>query len=324
MKKLTGYVLVQETGFGVPNLVVAAYNSQKSVRTGIAGYENKQSFSIDDLGMRLGSVITDGDGRFVVSSEDLEFEGNESRPDLSIVVFAPEDVQAMDRPYPLPPEQRILYISAAPISDAGAEESFVIRLLQAQLDSYHIMADQAANQGTTQSARLASAVSSVWTFRDSLRAQISPRLKEEQKSSDARRQVAQDQVRNLSGIPVHLRDNALTSGSLLIMGRSELKDKLQQKQADAMAQGLKRMAQTPPTLRIQFTEGDLADLGLRKDGQTIAGEVDPIKLASKVRSIIKAFDLVRVRSLSDPSPDELALKYLSAPSDTSAPGVAKQ
>src|SRR5207249_3509965 len=94
------------------------------------------------LGKRIGSVLTDQEGKFTLASEDLEFQGNESRPDLVILVFAPEDVQKLEEPYPLPPEKRVLYISSVPRVDAGAEEAFVIRLLQAQLDKFNISAQK--------------------------------------------------------------------------------------------------------------------------------------------------------------------------------------
>src|SRR6266508_3896534 len=138
MKQISGYVLVKETNSGVPNLVVTAYDSKKPIQEIIAGDANRRNLTLKDLGKRIGSVLTDQDGKFILKSEDLEFPGNESRPDLLIIIFALEDIQKMNEPYPLPPEERVLYISTVPRADAGAEKAFVIRLLQAQLDHFHI------------------------------------------------------------------------------------------------------------------------------------------------------------------------------------------
>ena len=83
-------------------------------------------------------MLTNQDGKFVLTPEDLEFPGNEPRPDLVIVVFAPEDIHDGQFPYPRPPEDRILYMSIVARFDAGAQEAFVIRLLQSQLDRHQI------------------------------------------------------------------------------------------------------------------------------------------------------------------------------------------
>src|SRR5213080_848800 len=117
MKQIYGYVLVKQTNYGVPNLVVTAYDSEKSQEELRANNSKEGSFSLENLGKRLGSILTGQDGKFVLQSEELEFQGNESRPDLLIVVFAPEDIQAVDNPFPLPPEERVLYISAIPRTD---------------------------------------------------------------------------------------------------------------------------------------------------------------------------------------------------------------
>jgi hypothetical protein len=196
VKKISGQVLVKESNIGIPNLVVAAYDSDTdlySVLAELAKTPPRASdappappaapdtpsvlmprvdtggpaapapvsppvvpVSIDaeaarlpptpgippgllrHLGKRLGSVLTDQNGVFVFSLDELRFQGNEERPDLMIVVFAPEDIYDGTRPYPWLPERRILYISSIPREDSGAEETYVIRLLQAQLTFFGI------------------------------------------------------------------------------------------------------------------------------------------------------------------------------------------
>jgi hypothetical protein len=308
MKTISGYVLVQETNFGVPNLVVAAYDSDTTIQD-----IHKRGISpelIQQLGKRIGSVLTDHAGLFALTTEALDFPGNESRPDLLVIVFAPEDVQSVQQPYPLPPEKRVLYISTVPRADAGAAEVFVIRLLQAQLDQFRILADTAAKQSGTDSNRLAQSIQSTWAFRDSLRGRLQPRLQEEQKKSDKFTTAAREKVKNLSAIPLHLRDNKLRSNNFLIKDKSGLKD-LKTIQDNVLSDGLKRLGHYKPTLHLYLTKGDLADLGLKEDRGKLAGKVDPRKLADKVRSLMKGVDLVRVRGFANPSPDALEQKYLT-------------
>ena len=136
MRQIYGYVFVKETNLGIPNLVVAVYDSEKSIQEIIRKHSQEKYFSTEDFGKRVGSVLTNQEGKFIFSAEDLEFQGNEARIDLLIVVFAPEDIRNRDEPYPLPPDERILYISTVPRDDAGSVEAFVIRLLQAQVDIF--------------------------------------------------------------------------------------------------------------------------------------------------------------------------------------------
>src|SRR5258707_402304 len=124
MQRIHGYVLVKETNSGVPNLVVAAFDSDVAIRDLVTDHPRTNVFTpqfMDKLGKRIGSVLTESDGRFNLNREELHFEGVESRPDLLLIVFAPEDILDAKRPFVLPPEQRILYISSVPRADAGAE-----------------------------------------------------------------------------------------------------------------------------------------------------------------------------------------------------------
>lgn len=115
MTKLFGYVLAKDTNAGVPNLVVSAYDADDSVDgLGDASAVQEMASARGNFGNRIGSVLTDHDGWFELESEELDYPDRPVPSDLLVVVFAPEDVQDVHRPYPLPPEERILYISACP------------------------------------------------------------------------------------------------------------------------------------------------------------------------------------------------------------------
>jgi hypothetical protein len=314
MKSISGYVLVKETGAGISNLVVAAYDAEKAFQG--AGEPGLSAQLFQQLGKRIGSVLTDLEGRFVLASEELEFQGNESRPDLSLVIFAPEDVQGIEQPYPLPPENRVLYVSTIPRVDAGAEEAFVIRLLQEQLDRFRISAGSSATRGSSEGDRLANAIESGWQFQDSLRQRLQPRLQREQEKTLEFKKLAQEKVQTLSAIPLHLRGDGLRNNKFLIKDRRDLAASLGPTQAAAIADGLKRLEHTAPILRLALTRPDLTDLGLKEEGGQITGKVDSLKVAEKVRSLMKGVDLVRVRGLNNPSPEELERKYLAAGAKT--------
>jgi hypothetical protein len=310
MKQISGYVLVKETDSGVPNLVVTAYDTEKSIQEIIGINPAGGNSLFGNFGKRLGSVLTNQDGRFVLRSEELEYAGNEVRPDLLLIIFAPEDIQSMSAPYPLPPEERILYISTVPRADAGAEEAFVIRLLQAQLDFFHITVSMPTNHSNTDVDFVAGAVEGAWNFEYSLRERLSPRLQEEQKRSEKFHAQAEEKTKDFSGIPMYLRDDELINNRLLINGRQALKEHLKVKQDQVVTNGLERLQTRNPVMHLRLSKKDLKDLRLKlKDGKII-GNVESEKLMEKVGALTNGFDLVRKRGLDNPPPEELIQKYL--------------
>lgn len=313
MNKLSGYVLVKETNVGIPNLVVAVFDSERS----LASAGEKGTFSFSDCGKRIGSVLTDRDGRFSLQREGLEFQGNEARPDLVLVVFAPEDVGDLDHPVPLAPAKRVLYVSATPLTDAGGEEAIVIRLLQAQLQKFAIPLSTSTH-GTPDAHRLASVLEGSWQFRDVLKTRLGPRAREEHAKGTARTRLATEKLKSFSGIPRHLRDGALKDSRFLIVGHENLKDQLKTMQDSAITRGIQKLGTRKPTLRLDLSEADLADLGLKVDGDVVSGQVDTATLAKKIRSLSGGVDLVRVRGLNNPPADELEKKYLG---DDAAPST---
>jgi hypothetical protein len=308
MKQICGYVLVKETNSGVPNLVVTAYDCEKSIEAMIADRREKNGASLEKLGKRIGSVLTDQDGKFTLESNELEFQGNESRPDLLILILAPEDIQDPESPFPLLPEQRVLYVSTVPRTDAGAEEAFFIRLLQKQLDRFHISSATSARESVSSVGRLGNAIENTWDFRDSLRNRLKGRLQQEQDKSEKIRKHAQDKVKNLSAIPLHLRDSKMRNNRLLIIGKKQLAEKLVAAQDQSITDGVKHFKER--VMHLTLTSDDLKDLGLEEKDGALIGEVSGKVLIAKVRVLTNGVDLVRRRGFDNPSPEVLEHKYL--------------
>ncbi len=90
MFRIFGTVTVKETGVGVPNLVVAAYDiDQAELDLDLLRSPTRQEI----WGDRPGSVLTDKGGRFELTYDRADFQGGdqEARPDLLVLVIAPED-----------------------------------------------------------------------------------------------------------------------------------------------------------------------------------------------------------------------------------------
>ena len=127
MNKVTGKVLLHETGGGILNLVVTVYDvdsdtlPQEAIQFKRASLVN---FWEQLQGNRLGSVLTDQDGTFVLEYDDKEL--NEKRPDLLLFVTAPEG-PGLDGCSP------VLHVSCGIRQNAGRIESYLIRLTAEEL-----------------------------------------------------------------------------------------------------------------------------------------------------------------------------------------------
>jgi len=127
MNKVTGKVILHETGVGIPNLVVTVYDVDSDTLPREA-IQSKQASLVNFWeqlqGDRLGSVLTDQDGAFVLEYEDKEVK--EERPDLLLFVTAPEG-PGLDGCSP------VLHVSCGIRQNAGRIESYLVRLTAEEL-----------------------------------------------------------------------------------------------------------------------------------------------------------------------------------------------
>jgi hypothetical protein len=132
MNKVTGKILLEDTATGIPNLVVTVYDidpnsiPQSASRTNATNLVTQ--FWEHFQGDRLGSVLTDGKGTFVLEYEDSDFQVHNGgkRPDLMLFVTAPE---RSGRENCAP----VLHVSCGIRQHAGRTESYLIQLTAEQL-----------------------------------------------------------------------------------------------------------------------------------------------------------------------------------------------
>jgi hypothetical protein len=307
MLQISGYLLVRETGVGIPNLVVTAFDSG-----GASEVIQKQSPTAEvmkRLGRRMSTVFTDEQGMFFFSTEDLEFAGNEPRPDLVIVVFAPEDIVDPAQPYPRPPEDRVLYMSVVPRIDAGAQEAFLIRL------SNSVLLEQRVDAGRK---LYANTLEEQWRSEDALSDRMLDRHRFLlERKADARKEAV-ERTKNLHGVPVAQRANEfLVVGKAKLSRPSEDSDgkvtHLEALQYKTVSNGLKKLkaAKAKRTMRLYLTDDDLAKVGLRMKDRKISGKPTHEQVKSLMLSLTGGVDLVRIRGMQNPSPEELESRYLN-------------
>jgi hypothetical protein len=153
MNIVSGKILSLETGEGIHNLLVVAYDYDPIQQLNLS---NNKALSADQLSKlltnvqneRLGSVITNNNGEFKLEFEDDSFKNvqeTEKRPDLLLCVMAPEDANSKSVNINNS-EDRILYISHTIRPNAGRNESYVIRIPEEKLNHYAINPKQNLTQ----------------------------------------------------------------------------------------------------------------------------------------------------------------------------------
>lgn len=152
MFTINGRVISSEHGSGLANLNVVLYDIDPALRDRAQQVARLAAGKPERLwaeipGQRLGSVMTGPDGMFRLEFDASAFAKDdcECRPDLVLLVLAPEEVRVDDcgRPTSIPAQERLLYCSQEAVTNAGRTESFVIRLPAALLQSRGVIAPSA-------------------------------------------------------------------------------------------------------------------------------------------------------------------------------------
>jgi len=141
MNKISGKIVLKESGIGIPDLLVSIIDIDPKTQPEeiIASFVDGNNAPIAATGQgfpgdRIGSVLTNTNGTFELAYEDDEFKirnENEKRPDLFLIVQAPEE---SGRDF----KSRILFTSIAFRQNAGRTEQFLIWLTTEQLKNADI------------------------------------------------------------------------------------------------------------------------------------------------------------------------------------------
>ncbi len=129
MNKIYGKITLKETRVGIPDLLVIIYDIDPNTKPEDIISVSTSAIGINVLeqgfpGDRIGSVLTDENGVFEFTYGDGEFQirnPKEKRPDLFVLVMAPEDP---DRNL----KTQILYVANNVRQNAGRSEQYLIKL----------------------------------------------------------------------------------------------------------------------------------------------------------------------------------------------------
>jgi hypothetical protein len=308
MYKVSGKVLVKETGLGIPDLLIVLYDqdnlqASQGPPPEIFSVPNQplpfywQSFP----GERLGSVLTDESGRFELTFEEAEFEQREpiKRPDLVLLVMAPEDTQQQPGTFnvPRPSAQRILHYSYDPVVNSGKKEGYIIRIPSRLLDDFGILYPGQSRVSST-TPQLISSLEQARQLETAIRQNEQIYVRNNVTKQRELTTKAKGFVAELSATPLQFRRSPLFVGDAKA---PDATTRITTALTQARNEGLKKLdaykTRVSPTLRIYLTDDKLADLrrrGLvRPDGTNFL--VDSV--CSLLSSHISGVTLQRVQSL---------------------------
>ncbi|MBD2066256.1 hypothetical protein H6F93_01715 [Leptolyngbya sp. FACHB-671] len=313
MYKISGKVLVKETGAGIADLQVVIYDVDNQEQFN-SGKEPGEFFSNSKSpepklfwqafpGDRLGSVLTDEKGKFELTFDAEDFQAREQvkRPDLVLYVIAPEDTQINEKgevvPYPDLTQKRVLHTSYDIVVNSGKTEEYIIRLSKPLLDRFSLVY-QDQNQTNSQPSQLIDSLEETRQLETALlqheRKYVQSNVEQERKRAESAKKF----IANFTAIPSQFRQNPL------FIGEAKARNAAPKQMAaliEARNLGLKHLKaykeRFNPQLQVYLTDRKLADLQrrgiLRLDGNNYF--IDSV--CSLLSSNISGVALQRVREL---------------------------
>lgn len=135
MFTLSGKIVVKETGAGIPDLLVRAFdldvpNQKYSSQSATNDMNIDQQLPYDSLG----SVLTDAEGHFLFEfeEEDFKLSGEELRPDIFLVIGSPEDVGSANA------QSQTIHTTNPLRLKSGRNEAFFMRIPEEVLKRYDL------------------------------------------------------------------------------------------------------------------------------------------------------------------------------------------
>lgn len=298
MNKVAGKVLVKETGMGIPNLLIVIYDldpntmPEEILKSGqlICDEDFWSQFHAD----RIGSVLTNANGEFELTYEDAEFQirNQEKRPDLILLVMAPEEPISPEQPIPEHPSKRTLHYSNISRANAGKTESYIIRLLKAQLDKKGIPYPQAPPSISPNIDDLLASLDKSFARRDAIQAKLNARTAHEVTRINKFKQKAKEAFKNfsLSSFSPQIRSEA----TYLPKGGN-----LKAAQETIINRDLKRLAESKfkRSVRLYLSDEEIKEWGLiRNEDGSLQGEVPLQKVLDRIEKAMHGTELFFVRS----------------------------
>ncbi len=295
---VAGRIFIDGSTQGVPDLLVTLYDLDPAVAKELAQKGRSNDDPIDGLfsqaalrfwldfpGDRIGSVLTDRQGRFELHFDDAEFRvrNAEKRPDLVLFVMGP------DRHLASHPAERLLHYAMVPRVNAGRQEHFVIAIDRTRLSDKGVVLDQAPQDPEVHVAEQRQQISR----KGELRSQMSTLYREQIALGNTRRTQARNFWLNL-GLRL-LPAESTASAAYVPRGTP-----LAVPQQAAITRGIEALRNARPGsgIRLWLTPPELTGHGLDADELEAGGSIN-VSVCDLLARKGLGTELVRIRGLMD-------------------------
>jgi hypothetical protein len=221
----------------------------------INGFEKSVSPSdlLTHLGEATGSTITDRTGRFALKI-GLAQQNTRLRTHLCVAVFAPDDVQDLDRPLARSAADSLLFLSQPSSAESGAHKSMLIRLLQAQVDRAGLRLCEPRVNPCEDS------LDEYLQRRKCAEEDRRSRVIEHRERVLKNRARAKELVGKLHALPKYLFAGESRDANYIIQGKSDLAKRLPDLQNTVIKKGLEKMQQRRKGFAIRLSDQALERL----------------------------------------------------------------
>jgi hypothetical protein len=279
MNIVSGKVLVKETGVGLPDLLVSVYDLDPNTKPeDVFDFANRGYWQ-NVKGDRLGSVVTDEVGRFSLQYEDTDFQirNEERRPDLALIVTAPEEPPAaaitdMHNAAQWCPV--ILHLSCGIRQNAGRTENFIIRLPLSVLQKADIRPTAApgrVEKPESVIAHLRDAAMGQANIEDGLRNISAMRIDRQRTLVQGADKNVQNLLATLSAVPVGVRN------SLNYVGQDQSVEAATQKVIETGIETVVKRSRMTGTISLAESEIDnFVDKNGMLKTEIAANEIEPL------------------------------------------------
>jgi len=292
MEVFRGYVRVKETNEPIPDLVIAlrAQGAERSPGKGGAS----ASDPMKRYSLSLGSTITDAHGAFQI---DLDSAKETPPSELMLAVLGPFTGKAAANGESSSSSRRLLYWTEIPKPVGSRSETFVIRLLEEQLEAEEVRPSgrRRAHDAARSAAQIVEAQQTSAQFRQALRAGLGPIRRE----MVARRREVTEAARRFVA-PLQATAPAARARPHWVASGADSQAAMQY----AVEEGLARLAQaavhgSSRTLVIAPDDAQLVAAGIPEPSRvTVQGlEIDHEQLCTLLHARRGGTQAIRVRGL---------------------------
>ncbi len=195
--------IIAKNGAGLKNLLVLFYDTDRKLTIPKNLKKNILEFLEEKGSERLGSTYSKSDGSFEFNYDYKDFapQKEEKRPDIIVVVLAPEEKERELK-------DRVLYVSDYPLLNGGQNEALIINVSSPDISNI----SSGSKNIETKVATILKSIEVDEKEEQLLKTHLTPKIAKKFEKQKKRKKETDTLFKNISTIPKALRDSHLFMG----------------------------------------------------------------------------------------------------------------